>query len=282
MLSRTSERKMRWVRAGLLAAWLILLCSLLFDPLTPILTMPDNFGSPFRIDDRPVPVQGELLWSEPYAMGNRIFWTMVLPLVPFALMLLGHETWRRVCPLSHLSQIPRMLGWERKIKTLNRRSGRVDRVLALLPTQSWLRRNHLYFQFGFLTVGLVGRILFYNSNPLALAAAFAFIMAFALLVGTLYGGKTWCNYFCPTAVIQAIYTGPGGLFDSKAHLSRSPINQSVCRAPGPSGDRNICVGCTLNCPDVDLENSYWKEVLSDQKRFVYYGFFGLVFAFYTY
>lgn len=273
---------MRWIRTGLLTAWIVLIISLFYDPLTPVLTDPSTTWSPFRIGDAPVFVQGEPLPSEPYPLGNRIFWTMFLPLVPIALMLFGHETWRRVCPLSHVSQIPRMLGWEPRKKVLNRKAGRVERALALLPTNSWLRRNYLYFQFGFLANGVVGRLLFYNSDRLALAAAFAVILAFAFLVGLVYGGKTWCNYFCPTAVIQSIYAGPGGLFESKPHLARTPVSQSVCRAPGASSDRNVCVGCTTNCPDVDLENSYWKSIESDQRRFVYYGFFGLVFAFYTY
>src|SRR5262249_15131968 len=126
-------------------------------------------------------------------------------------------------------QIPHSLGWQRKLKVLNRRSGRVDRALALLP-ETWLRRNHHYFQFGFLTLGICGRILFYNSNRIALVGIFAFILGFALVIGLLYGGKTWCNYFCPISVIQNIYTGPGGLLDSKAHLTLTPVSQSMCRA----------------------------------------------------
>jgi CRP-like cAMP-binding protein len=282
MLYKTSERNMRLVRTVLLIGWFVLIVSLSWDPLTPLLTAPDNVNSPFHLRTDPVLVQGKPLPAEPYAMGNRIFWTMVLPLVPMFLIVFGHETWRRVCPLSHFSQIPHMLGWQRKTKKLNRSSGRVDRVLALLPSESWLQRNHYYFQFGFLTLGVCSRILFDNADRMALVGVFAFILILSLIVGLLYGGKTWCNYFCPIAVIQDIYTGPGGLLDSKAHITPAPVGQSMCRAPGPDNDRSICVGCTTNCPDVDLENSYWKTLESDQKRFMYYGFFGLVFAFYTY
>jgi CRP-like cAMP-binding protein len=281
MLYQTSERTMRTVRTVLLVAWFVLIVSLFWDPLTPLLTAPDNLASPFHLHGTQVLVQGQPLSADPYPMGNRMFWTMVLPLVPIFLMVFGHEAWRRVCPLSHFSQIPHMLGWQRKTKVLNRRSGRVDRVLALLP-EDWLRRNHLYFQFGFLTIGVCARLLFVNADRIALVGIFVFILGFALLIGLLYGGKTWCNYFCPISVIQDIYTGPGGLLDSKAHTSTTPVTQSMCRAPDPHGDRSICVGCTSNCPDVDLENSYWKTLDSDQKRFMYYGFFGLVFAFYTY
>jgi hypothetical protein len=263
-------------------AWFIIILSLLWDPITPWLTEPENIRSPFHIRDTSIVVQGRIVGADSYSMGNRIFWTMVLPFVPFILMLFGHETWRRICPLSLVSQIPRTHGWGPNTKKLNRVTGQIERAVKLLPSQSWLRRNHLYFQFGFLVCGLLGRTLLYNSDRVALFAAFSFIIAFAFVVGMIYGGKTWCNYFCPTAVIQSIYTGPGGLFDSKAHITRLPVSQSMCRISGANGDRGACVGCMTNCPDIDLENSYWKSVESDQKRFVYYGFFGLVFAFYTY
>jgi CRP-like cAMP-binding protein len=282
MFSRIPERTMRLVRTALLIGWFVLIASLFWDPLTPHLTAPDNLSSPFHLKPTPVFVQGKELPAEPYQMSNRIWWTMVLPLVPMFLIIFGHEAWRRICPLSHFSQIPHMLGWQRQTKRLNRNSGRVDRVLALLASDSWLQRNHYYFQFGFLTLGVCARLLFVNADRLALVGIFAFILAFALIVGLLYGGKTWCNYFCPIAVIQDIYTGPGGLTESKAHLTPTPVGQSMCRAPGPTGDRSVCVGCTTNCPDVDLENSYWRTLESDQKRFMYYGFFGVVFAFYTY
>jgi polyferredoxin len=283
MFSRIPEQKMRWVRAGLLVGWFVLIASLFWDPLTPHLTRPDNLASPFHLHPEapPVLVQGHPLPVAPYAMGNRIFWTMVLPLVPIFLMVFGHEAWRRVCPLSHFSQIPHMLGWQHKIKTLNRRSGRVDRVLALLP-QGWLRRNNYYLLLGFLTAGVCARLLFDNADRVALVGVFAFMLGFALIIGLLYGGKTWCNYLCPIAVIQDVYTGPGGLFESKAHLAGTPVSQSMCRAPGPRGDQSICVGCTTNCPDIDTENSYWRNLDSDPKRFMYYGFFGLVWAFYSY
>src|SRR5262249_17413365 len=60
------------------------------------------------------------------------------------------------------------------------------------------------------------------------------------------------------------------------------VSQLMCRAPGPTGDQSICLGCTTNCPDVDLENSYWRTLDSDKKRFMYYGFLGLMFAYFTY
>ena len=282
MLTRQPERRMRAIRTGLLVAWFVLIASLFYDPLTPLLTHPANVASPFHLGDRIVKVQGVALPKVPYAMGNRIFWTMVLPLLPVFLMLFGHETWRRVCPLSHFSQIPRMLGWQRQTPRLNRRTGAVDHALALIPHESWMRRNYLLFQFGFLVCGLMGRILFYNADRLALVGIFSFILGFSFVIGLLYGGKTWCNYYCPIGVIHNIYVGPGGLLDSKAVNATSPITQSMCRTSSDAGDKSSCVGCTSNCADIDVENSYWKNIDSDVKRFVYYGFFGLTLAFYTY
>ena len=69
MLSRAPERRMRAVRFVLLLAWLILILSLFYDPLTPALTSPDNLASPFRTGASPTVVQGAPLPAEPYPMS---------------------------------------------------------------------------------------------------------------------------------------------------------------------------------------------------------------------
>ena len=171
MLSRAPERRMRAIRLILLLAWLVLILSLFYDPLTPRLTSPDNLASPFHIGATPTIFQGAPLPADPYPITTRVFWTMIVPIIPIALMLFGHETWRRICPISFVSQIPHMLGWQRRVKTLNRSGGRVDHVLALIPSESWMRRNHYDVQFWLLALGVLGRILFYNSDRLALAKA---------------------------------------------------------------------------------------------------------------
>jgi hypothetical protein len=56
----------------------------------------------------------------------------------------------------------------------------------------------------------------------------------------------------------------------------------MCRASTPEGERSTCVGCTSNCPDIDLERSYWENIQDPSVRNVYYGFFGLVIGFYTF
>lgn len=283
MLSKVSERTMRAVRVILAIGWLVLIASLFYDPVTLEFTQADNLDSPFHIHpERKVMVQGVPLPQEPYHMSPRIFWTMIIPIAPIAIMLLGHEFWRRVCPLSFFSQIARYTNKHRYLKTLNRKTGKIETKLNLVARDSWLQKNNWYVQFWLLFFALCMRILFVNSDRTALAIFLIVLISSATIIGYLWGGKTWCNYICPVAVVQKIYTEPGGVLESKAHIEKPPISQSMCREPGIAGDKSICVGCTAECPDIDLESSYWKGIENPQRRFVYYGFMGLVIGFYTY
>jgi Pyruvate/2-oxoacid:ferredoxin oxidoreductase delta subunit len=127
------------------------------------------------------------------------------------------------------------------------------------------------------------RILFINADRTSLAAFLLATTAAAFVTGLLWGGKTWCNYICPVGLVQRIYTEPqGGLLESQANTAGTSLTQSTCRTPTPEGDRSICVGCTVYCPDADIEKSYW-ETLSTNPRlpYVYYGFFGLICGFYS-
>jgi hypothetical protein len=273
---------MRVVQGAVLSAWLLLIVSLFWDPLTPWLTEPTNPMSPFRIQDAGVKVQDHRVPNEPYAMGARIFWNMALPLLPLFFMVFGHEAWRRICPMSFVSQIPRFLKLQRKHSTLLRRTGKISRSVALIERNSWLARNALYVQLGLLFVGLTARLLFINSNRMAMAIFFIGILLCAMTVGYLWGGKSWCNYFCPVNVVQKIYTEPRGILESSPQIARVSITQSMCRTPSPEGDASACVGCTTNCGDIDLERSYWETLLDPVRRNVYYMFYGLVIGFYSY
>lgn len=284
MLSRTAERRMVRLRALLLVAWLVLIASLFWDPVTPSLTRPDQLASPFRIQSAGLALQGGriLVRNEPYAMGARIFWTMLVPIVPLFLMVLGHEAWRRVCPLSFASQLPRLFGFGRKRKSVLRRSGKVERKIVLIARGSWLERNSWYLQFGLLFAGLNARLLFANTSRVGLAGLLLGVIGAAITVGWLFGGKSWCNFFCPINVVQKIYTEPRGLLESQAHVMRIPITQAMCRTPTPAGDKSQCVGCTASCGDIDLERSYWDTIALPARRHVYYMFYGLIVGFYGY
>jgi polyferredoxin len=280
MLASTPENALRGVRALLLLGWLALLISLFWDPVTPWFTHPSNEASPFRVDGSSVVIQGEAITSEPYAMGNRIFWSMIVPLVPLFLLVAGHEAWRRICPLSFVSQLPRLFGIQRKRRKLNRRTGVVEGAVVLPTRQGWWQRHALDVQLALLFIGLNARILFVNSDRTALAVFIIGILAIVLLVGWLWGGKTWCNYLCPLGTVQKVYTGPGGLLESRPHIAKPATPQSMCRKPGPDGDSSNCVGCTPACPDIDRERSYWESLEAPSVRRLYYGLFGLLIGFY--
>jgi hypothetical protein len=112
------------VRAGLFVGWLCLIASLIWDPMTPMMTMPTNTWSPFHIQKiHATMMQGKAMSVEPYHLSNRFFWTMLIPLFPLFLMVFGHEAWRRICPLSFASQLPRYFGLRRMLTSLQRRTG---------------------------------------------------------------------------------------------------------------------------------------------------------------
>lgn len=194
---------------------------------------------------------------------------MVLPLTIITLLMLGHEVWRRVCPLSFLSQIPRALGRQGK---------------HIVDENSWLGRNALYLQFSLLFIGLNLRLLLVNSDRFLLGIFLLFTILLAVTIGFLYDGKTWCNYFCPMAPVQMIYSEPSGLLGSKVH--RAPpkmITQSICRTIDKSGqEKSTCVACKLACIDIDAEGAYWEGIKKPDRKLLYYAYAGLVIGFYSY
>lgn len=321
MFGRLSERTIRLIRWGLVGGWLLLIVSLVFDPLSARLTEPSAALSPFRInraasaalasdryrcpvadqngvvdwvglaagtcDPRCARVRTRCLIQHPYPMGSRLFWTMILPLVPLFLMVFGHEAWRRICPLSAVMQIPRLLGIQRRETSTDPRTGNTETRVRMVKAGSFLARYFWFVQFGFLWLGLSSRLLFINSDRLSLAIFFSAVIVAAMTVGYLFGGKTWCHYICPLSPVQKFYTEPRGLFESKSHLGAAPggpgLTQSTCRRVDAHGkDQSTCVACRSPCPDVDLERQYWRDLPTRGRRFFYYGYLGLVVGFYSY
>ncbi len=278
-----SERRMHWVRWGVAIAWLLIIASLFYDPWTAALTVPNHSWSPLRLTEGCIDVQGTCLTEQPYPLGTTLFWGAIVPSAIFILLVFGHEVWRRICPLSFLSQIPRALGWQRQFKRENLKTGKVRYELAKVKPESWLGKNYPYVQFGWLFVGLCGRILFFNADRLVLAGWLLFTIAAAIFVGYWYGGKSWCNYFCPMAPVQQIYSEPGGLFSSKAHMSDQTITQSMCRTVLPDGkEQSACVACQNPCIDIDSERAYWDGLSKPETSFIRYGYIGLVIGYFVY
>ena len=283
MFVRISERRMHWIRWILTVGWLLIVASLFYDPWTPTLTAPDHPWSPLRLPDTCAQVQGECVPEQPYPLGTTLFWGAIVPSAIFILLVFGHELWRRICPLSFLSQIPRALGWQRQFKRENKKTGKVRYELAKVDPDSWLGRNYPYVQFGWLFVGLCGRILFFNADRLVLAGWLLFTIAMAIAVGYWYGGKSWCQYFCPMAPVQSIYSEPGALLGSKAHMSEQRITQSMCRVTLPEGkEQSACVACQNPCIDIDAERTYWDSLNKPDTALIRYGYVGLVVGYFGY
>jgi hypothetical protein len=208
---------------------------------------------------------------------------MIVPAAIFILLVFGHELWRRICPLSFLSQIPRALLRQRQHRRVDAKTGKISYELAKVKKNSWLGRNYLYLQFGLFYLGLCLRLLFVNSDRLALGIFLIFTIVSAIAVGYLYGGKSWCQYFCPMAPVQKIYGEPGGLLTSKAHEGERTITQSTCRIVNQEGkEQSACVACQSPCIDIDAERSYWDGITKPDQKLLYYGYIGLVISFYFY
>jgi len=210
--------RVRWV---LTLGWLLLIASLFYDPITILFTDPSNSASPFHLHpeintdpDRCVKIREACMYQSPYEMGALIWWAMIVPAGIFILLVFGHEFWRRICPLSFVSQIPRALGIQRRQKVIDPVTGETRREVVTIRAESWLGRNHIYVQFGLFILGLGIRILFINADRRALGGFLIASILCAILVGYLYAGKSWCHYFCPMAPVQMVYTGPRSLLGS--------------------------------------------------------------------
>lgn len=277
MLSKISEQRMHVVRWVLVIGWGLLILSLFYDPISHGLTDPANGWSLLSdrtlwMDHDPsrcVKVQGDCVPLEPYAIGARIFWGMVVPCGIFIVFVFGHETWRRICPLYFFSQIPRALGIPPR---------------SSIKSFPWLERNHFYLQFGLFFLGLNGRILLVNSVRPILGAFLLLTLLSSAGVVWLLGGRSWCHYVCPFGMVQTVFTGPRGLLDSQAHTSAPrSLNQSMCRTAEAIGnEKSACISCKTSCMDIDSEKAYWDHLQKPGRRLVQYGYLGLVVGYFLY
>jgi uncharacterized protein (DUF486 family) len=273
MLSKVPERIMHRVRWVLIASWLILILSLFYDPLTVQMTDPANLASPFRdrtlLADAPrVLLQDQVMVLETYPIGARFFWGMVVPTSIFIVFVWGHEAWRRICPLYFFSQIPRALGLQPRLD---------------ISKNLWLQRNFLYLQFALFFIGLCSRLLWINSDRILLGLFLLFTLLSAAFIVFLYGGRSWCHYFCPFGMIQGVLNGPRGLLDSAAHLApAASVTQSMCRTIEQGVEKSACVNCKSPCLDIDSEKAYWEQLKKPGRKLVQYGYLGLVIGYFAY
>lgn len=210
------------------------------------------------------------------SQGRDLFWNTAIPAVILLLVISGHELWRRVCPLALLSRWPqRLWPWG-----LGRTPGKPRRVAV----GSWLARHHLSLQGLLLLLGLALRLQLVNHHAVALALLFVVTMLAAVVCGALLPGKAWCQYLCPMGPVEAIITGPRGLFGSRSH--RQPpgrLSHSTCRSLLPDGrELNACVHCQAPCIDIDSEQTYWQSLAPhDPLTRLTWMYPGLVLAFFA-
>ena len=190
-----------------------------------------------------IPILG--LTAQPVA--GTVAWTAAVACLAIFIVLVGYHRWRRICPLAFWNQLPARLG---------RPGGR--------RVPDWLEVRYYYVPLGLFFVGLFLRLTWTNGDGIALAVFFVGVSLFAVLVGALFTGKTWCNYICPVSLVEKIYTEPNG-------LRETPNSQCV-----------KCTACKKACPDINQENGYWKEIELPSKRFAYFAYPGLVAGFYLF
>lgn len=238
-----------WSRL-LLGAWLLLILSLWQT-------------------DTPLHLAG---WSGSLGLAAaRLFWGLAIPLIILLLVASGTPLWRRICPLAHVSQLGRALGWQRRRPGLSTSSG-----TALVDPLSWLGRHHLQLQWSLLVAGLSLRLLLVNNTPQALALLFTATLMAALLVGWAWDGKTWCQYFCPMGPAEAVLAGL-----RPARRSPGRLSESICRTIADDGrEQSACVKCQSPCIDINAGKAYRHGLESRHPlTLAWWSYPGLVLAF---
>jgi hypothetical protein len=177
----------------------------------------------------------------------RLFWTMLLPLLPMSIVLMGFPNWRRICPLAFLGELGRKL---------NRGTQR--------RAPKWLERWFFLVIFGLLLAMLVLRLVATNGDGVWLSGLLIGLALAAVATNLIFTGKTWCNFICPVGLVERIYTEPNSL---------PKVSNSQCVR---------CTACKKHCPDIDQENAYWQDVTTPARRIAIFAFPGLVLSFYVY
>jgi polyferredoxin len=190
-----------------------------------------------------VPVLG-IIWR---SASPSLVWLSIAWLLPVSLVVFGFHYWRNVCPLYFFSHIPALLGIQRKRRPSLR-----------------FEQYYYYVNFGFFAGFLWLRLIAMGRDGYSIALFFILIAVVAFATGTLFTGRTWCNYFCPVSIVEKVYT------EGRTSI---PRRNSQCAT---------CTACKSACPDINPASGYLKEMGLMSKRIAYFGFPGIAIAFYLF
>jgi len=195
--------------------------------------------------------------------GPRVLWTMLLPPLPLFMIVAGFHTWRSLCPLALLGSLGvRLRPVAAGVRgALGLGSGPEAAPPRRVP--AWLDRWFFVVSLGLLMAMMVARLVLLNGDGPWLGATLIGIAALAAAANFAFGGKAWCNYLCPVGVVERIFTDP----TTRATAS------SRCAA---------CTACKKNCPDIDQEGAYWKDVTGPSRRAAFYAYPGAVLGYYLF
>jgi hypothetical protein len=183
--------------------------------------------------------------------GNRLVWTVAIAALPLFWMTVGFHVWRRICPLAVAGQIGRLLG-----RPGTRKMG------------DFMSKHYVLVQLAIMIVALSLRLTVTNGSDVGLAMFLGVVILAAVITSFVFSGKTWCNFLCPVGLVEKLYT--------------EPARSSTGAAAGMTSQCAPCVACKKHCPDIDLEQGYWKEATDRSRRIAYFAWPGIVAAFYTY
>ncbi len=183
--------------------------------------------------------------------GNRLLWTVLIAALPMFWTVAGYHVWRRICPLAVFGQTGRLLG-----RPGTRKAG------------AWISAHYLLVQLALMIACLTLRLVATNGSDVWLAGFLGAIAACALVTSFVYGGKTWCNFLCPIGMVEKIHTEP-----ARSATAAGEAMTSQC---------SPCVACKKHCPDIDVEQGYWKEAGDPSRRIAYFAWPGVVVGFYVY
>jgi len=163
------------------------------------------------------------MFVRPHA-GLFIFFGVIVPLWP-GLFLIAPGLWRNVCPLAASNQLPRVLGFGRRINP-----------------PGWLR-NRGYLIAITLFFGIAGaRLAGLDDSGPAMGIVLAAAVALAFIGGWVFKGKSgWCSSICPLLPLQRAY-------------GQTPF------VTVPNAHCPTCVGCAKNCYDFKPRAAYQADM----------------------